>query len=63
MESLNWHQRLIDRLIQTNQSATIADYFKITDGYKYIADPVKTNQCQKNHRSSFILAIGGKTKT
>lgn len=34
MESLSWHIRLIDRMVKTNPEATIADYFRLTDGYR-----------------------------
>jgi hypothetical protein len=32
-DALEWHVRLIQRLIATNQESTIADYFRLTDGY------------------------------
>lgn len=32
-ETLEWHERLIDRLIKTNADATISDYLKLTDAY------------------------------
>lgn len=34
MESIEWHIRLIERLIKNNCEATIKDYFGITDGYQ-----------------------------
>lgn len=43
METLDWHERLIDRLIWINKDATIADYFKITDGYKPQEITIKPN--------------------
>ena len=33
METLDWHIRLIDRMLATDPQATIADYFKVTDRY------------------------------
>lgn len=31
MESLEWHERLLSRLIKNNPDATIKDYLKITE--------------------------------
>jgi hypothetical protein len=44
METIDWHSRLILRLIKNNRDATIKDYYRITEGYKYIEHPLNANQ-------------------
>lgn len=44
MESLEWHERLISRMIKNNPDATIKDYIRITETFnskKYMEQAIK----------------------
>lgn len=44
MESLEWHERLISRMIKNNADSTIRDYVRITETFnskKYMEQAIK----------------------
>lgn len=54
MESLDWHNRMIERILKSNPEATISDYLKLTDPYEPF-DILEETVKMKNYRQLFSL--------